>query len=191
MVEDAKSDEAEPAPHQTATRQDAEDVVVKALALKHEAKRAEVSADIRNRCGYHKATEDSAPLHTAIRKVTQDFMHILDGLLPEGREKALALTNAEQAMFWANAAVARSAGGDLVPEPITQGESSEAADEPKRGRGRPRKDGQPTRTRTPEEKATMEIWDEDKEEWVPKGRGRAPKDAKTRLVDADGNVVSE
>ncbi|MGH3375967.1 MAG: DUF7681 family protein [Actinoallomurus sp.] len=31
----------------------------------------------------------------------------LNEVLPEGREKSLAITNLEQAMFWANAAVAR------------------------------------------------------------------------------------
>jgi hypothetical protein len=33
--------------------------------------------------------------------------HDLLDLLPPGREKALVLTNLEQAMFWANAAIAR------------------------------------------------------------------------------------
>jgi hypothetical protein len=31
-------------------------------------------------------------------------------MVPEGREKALALTNLEQVMFWANAAIAREGG---------------------------------------------------------------------------------
>ena len=38
----------------------------------------------------------------------------------------------------------------------------------------------------------MEIWDEDGQEWVPKGRGRAPKGVPTRLVDPKtGEIVSE
>jgi hypothetical protein len=38
----------------------------------------------------------------------------------------------------------------------------------------------------------MEYYDEDAEEWVRKGRGRPPKDAKTRLVDPKtGDVVED
>lgn len=176
--------------HNTATRQDAEDVLVKALALKHEAKAKSVSADISNRAGYHKATDETAPLHTAVRKATQDFMHILDGLLPDGREKSLALTNAEQAMFWANAAVAR-AGAPLADEQPS-GEGQEEKSEPSRGRGRPRKDGEPTKPRTAAEKAVKEIWNEEDEVWERAGRGRIPRGVKTRLVDPKtGDVVDE
>lgn len=32
---------------------------------------------------------------------------IINGACPDGREKSLALTNLEQVMFWANAAIAR------------------------------------------------------------------------------------
>lgn len=59
----------------------------------------------------------------------------------------------------------------------------ETADEPKRGRGRPRNDGEPTRPRTAAEKAVKEIWDEEDQQWVRAGRGRIPAGVKTRLVD--------
>jgi hypothetical protein len=177
--------------HNTATPQDAEDVLVKALARKHEAKARPVSEDIRNRAGYHKANDDTAPLHTAIRKVTQDFMHLLDGLVPDGREKSLAMTNAEQAMFWANAAVARQ-GAVVTPEEPESPSVDQEPTQPSRGRGRPRSDGEPTKTRTAAEKAVKEVWNEEDEVWERAGRGRIPRGVKTRLVDPKtGDVVPD
>lgn len=62
-------------------------------------------------------------------------------------------------------------------------ESQKADAAPSRGRGRPRNDGEPTRTRTAAQKAVTEVWNEDDEVWERKGRGRIPKGVKTRLVD--------
>ena len=47
-----------------------------------------IHADVRNRC-----------------RVLADFINVT---VPDGREKSLAITNLEQAMFWANAAIARN-----------------------------------------------------------------------------------
>jgi hypothetical protein len=35
---------------------------------------------------------------------------LINDLCPESREKSLAITNLEQAVMWANAAIARNAG---------------------------------------------------------------------------------
>lgn len=162
------------------------DALTKGIAAKHEAKRREVSPEIRNRVSYHPGNDQTVPLHEAVRKATLDFLHLLDGLVPDGREKALAMTNGEQAMFWANAGIARSGGTTEVAEETAQ----EEAPAPSRGRGRPRKDGSDPQPRTAADKAVTEIWDEDEEAWKPKGRGRTPKGAKTRLVDpVTGDVV--
>ena len=42
-----------------------------------------------------------------MRASCRQLADALDDLLPDGREKAVALTRDEKVMFWANAAVAR------------------------------------------------------------------------------------
>jgi hypothetical protein len=63
--------------------------------------------DIANRFGFHPANDDTGPRHDQVRHACQDLAHLLNDLLPDGREKSLAITSLEQTMFWANAAVAR------------------------------------------------------------------------------------
>lgn len=64
-------------------------------------------SDIANRFGFHPADEVTGPKHDRVRHACADLANVLDELLPDGREKSLAITNLEQTMFWANAAVAR------------------------------------------------------------------------------------
>lgn len=64
---------------------------------------------IENRFNFHPAnTQEKQDAHEAVRNSLRTVAHYLDGFLPVGREKALALTKLEEAMFWANAAVARN-----------------------------------------------------------------------------------
>jgi hypothetical protein len=66
------------------------------------------AADIANRFDFHAATtEEKRNEHTSIRQACRRLADELNERLPEGREKALAITNLETVMFWANAAVAR------------------------------------------------------------------------------------
>lgn len=66
------------------------------------------SVEVRNRFRYHKpSTEDVAMTHQAIRTVCDWVACELLEHCPESRELSLALTKLEEAMFWANAAVAR------------------------------------------------------------------------------------
>lgn len=53
-------------------------------------------------------TEQRREDHAAVRSAVADAAVQFDEILPEGREKALAITKLEEAMFWANAAVARA-----------------------------------------------------------------------------------
>jgi hypothetical protein len=52
-------------------------------------------------------TADRERDHERVRAFCTNAALALDRLLPEGREKSLALTKLEEAMFWGNAAIAR------------------------------------------------------------------------------------
>lgn len=64
--------------------------------------------DIDNRFNFHPADTDIKRLaHEAVRGHCRWLAHWLNEALPEGREKALAITKLEEVMFWANASLAR------------------------------------------------------------------------------------
>ena len=64
--------------------------------------------DIENRFSYHAPSSDEVRnTHEIIRNRLRVLAHSLNGALPECREKSLAITHLEEAMMWANAAVAR------------------------------------------------------------------------------------
>lgn len=64
--------------------------------------------DLPIRFGYHPANSQwKAEGHQALREACLQLAEELNARLTEGREKALALTKIEEAMFWANAALAR------------------------------------------------------------------------------------
>jgi hypothetical protein len=63
--------------------------------------------DIQNRFSYHRPTDDKVIDHSHVREELCTTALFLNDKLPEGREKALAITKLEEAMFWANAAIAR------------------------------------------------------------------------------------
>lgn len=67
------------------------------------------TADIDNRFDFHPATTaEKRGDHTSVRNACKQLAHFLDANVPAGREKSLAITNLEQSMMWANAAIARS-----------------------------------------------------------------------------------
>lgn len=72
-------------------------------------------SDLVRRFDYHPPSKDGvARTHEQVRAAALTFARTMNELLPDGREKSLVMTHAEDAMFWANAAVAReqhAAGG--------------------------------------------------------------------------------
>lgn len=65
-------------------------------------------AELVNRFNYHKPDEKKVQGHDAVRASLLWVANMLNETVPEGREKSLAMTKLEEAMFWANAGIARS-----------------------------------------------------------------------------------
>lgn len=64
--------------------------------------------ELDSRFDYHAPDGEKTIAHQVIRDHCKTLATILNILLPEGREKALAMTKLEEVMFWSNAAVARN-----------------------------------------------------------------------------------
>lgn len=64
---------------------------------------------IENDFKFHPADEARGRIHDSIREELYGAGLFLTDACPEGRELSLALTKLEEAMFWANAAIARQA----------------------------------------------------------------------------------
>lgn len=68
-------------------------------------------SDIEHRFAFHAATtQEKRDEHASVRQQCRRLADALNEALPEGREKAVAMTKLEEAMFWANAAIAREEG---------------------------------------------------------------------------------
>ena len=64
--------------------------------------------DLENRFKFHPATTQERMLHhELIRDAALDLALTVNSICPDGRELSLAITKIEEAMYWANAAVAR------------------------------------------------------------------------------------
>ncbi|MEO3856256.1 hypothetical protein [Acrocarpospora sp. B8E8] len=63
--------------------------------------------DLNNRFTYHSPKPGQPEFYQRIRDEARHLAETINELCPEGREKSLAITNLEQAVFWGNAAIAR------------------------------------------------------------------------------------
>lgn len=64
--------------------------------------------DLENRFEFHPANkEETKQAHDNVRNMCLRFAIDLNNLVPEGREKSLAITHLEEVMLWANAGIAR------------------------------------------------------------------------------------
>jgi hypothetical protein len=67
------------------------------------------SEDIEERFKHHPPTPERAVLHGNVRNAAYNMAIYWDDNLPVSREKSLAMTKLEEAVMWANAAIARNA----------------------------------------------------------------------------------
>lgn len=67
-------------------------------------------ADRNNRFKHHAPASDSKkpPLYERIRETMREAADVVVANTPECREQSIAVTKLEEAMFWANAAIARN-----------------------------------------------------------------------------------
>lgn len=63
--------------------------------------------ELDTRFDYHAPTPDRTRAHERVRSYLKQMAQEFDLTLPESREKTIAITKLEEAMFWANAAIAR------------------------------------------------------------------------------------
>lgn len=65
--------------------------------------------DINNRFAYHAPKDEVTKAnHEWIRESCRELADGINSMIPEGREKSLAITHLEEVMMWANAAIARA-----------------------------------------------------------------------------------
>jgi len=67
-----------------------------------------IKAELIHRFEYHRPSPAKVIAHEDVRSAVVNLALEFDSALPPGREQALAITKLEEAMFWANAAIARS-----------------------------------------------------------------------------------
>lgn len=71
---------------------------------------------------FHPSNPSVNEKFASIRRTLHSEAIFLSDICPEGRELSLALTHLEEAMFWANAAIARTQPREeeVLPEPQPQ-----------------------------------------------------------------------
>ena len=63
--------------------------------------------ELDNRFTYHAPKEGQPEIYGNIRNKAKELATLINEVCPESREKALAMTELENSVFWANACIAR------------------------------------------------------------------------------------
>lgn len=63
---------------------------------------------IENNFKYHAPKEGQSEMYQFIRNKAKELAILIDESVPNSREKSLAMTKLEEAVFWANAGIARN-----------------------------------------------------------------------------------
>lgn len=64
--------------------------------------------DMEKRFVYHAPHDELQMKYETIRHTLHDMALLINATCPDSREKSLAITKLEEAMFWANASIARN-----------------------------------------------------------------------------------
>ena len=64
--------------------------------------------EIHDRFHYHAPSPEGIKIHAELSGSFEALAALVEEICPDGREKSLAITNLEQAKFWASAGVARN-----------------------------------------------------------------------------------
>jgi hypothetical protein len=62
--------------------------------------------NLDNIFSYHAPKADQADRYETLREAAKEFAKQVEALTPVSREQSVALTNVQQAVMWANAAIA-------------------------------------------------------------------------------------
>jgi len=67
-----------------------------------------LNKQIENNFIYHTPKNGQPEKYTAIREKAKELAYLMDSLVPDSREKSLAMTKLEESTMWANAGIARN-----------------------------------------------------------------------------------
>jgi hypothetical protein len=63
---------------------------------------------IENNFRYHAPKDGQQVKYEDLRGIGKQLAYLINGLCPDSREKALAMTKLEESVMWANASIARN-----------------------------------------------------------------------------------
>ena len=63
--------------------------------------------DLDNRFTYYPPKGDQAETYASVRRAAKQLANKINKVCPDSREKSLAITKIEEAVFWTNAGIAR------------------------------------------------------------------------------------
>jgi len=76
--------------------------------MKNDSTQAATSLDLQRRFTYHPPKNGQPERYVFLRDKARELAEMIAELSPPSREQSLAITHVEQAVMWANAAIARN-----------------------------------------------------------------------------------
>lgn len=67
-----------------------------------------MNQQIENNFSYHAPKEGQPEKYNELRAKFKELAYLIDEVCPNSREKSVAVTQLETAMFWSNASIARN-----------------------------------------------------------------------------------